>query len=45
MVAADGGVFCFGDAEFHGSLFGETTPRGAAVDIEGRPGGYWVTTT
>jgi hypothetical protein len=45
LVAADGGVFCFGDAQFHGSLFGETRPRGAAVDIEGRPGGYWVTTT
>jgi hypothetical protein len=44
LAAADGGVFCFGDAPFHGSLFADPRPRGPAVDIEGRNGGYWVTT-
>jgi hypothetical protein len=45
LVAADGGIFCFGDAPFHGSLYADPRPRGPAVDVEGRKGGYWVTTT
>jgi hypothetical protein len=45
LVAADGGIFCFGDAPFHGSLYADPRPRGPAVDIEAGKGGYWVTTT
>jgi len=41
MVAADGGVFAFGDAPFEGSDGG--TPKNAdAVGIAGRSGGYWI---
>ena len=41
LVAADAGVFSFGDAPFEGSDGG--TPRDAPeVGIAGRPGGYWI---
>jgi peptidoglycan hydrolase-like protein with peptidoglycan-binding domain len=41
MVAADGGIFSFGDAPFVGSGTGGSidTP---AVGLAVRPGGYWV---
>src|SRR6202034_1526987 len=42
LVAADGGVFTFGDAPFEGSGAGATTAGAAAVGLAGRPGGYWV---
>jgi hypothetical protein len=42
LVAADGGVFTFGDAGFDGSGAGTTTGGAAAVGLAGRPGGYWV---
>ncbi len=48
MVAADGGVFAFGDARFHGSIPG-VLPSGVSlaseiVDIEPTPSGdgYWL---
>jgi hypothetical protein len=42
LVAADGGVFTFGDATFEGSD-GGTTPQGAsAVGLAARAGGYWI---
>jgi hypothetical protein len=43
MVAADGGVFCFGDAEFHGSMGGQ--PINAPIVGVARTrsgGGYWL---
>ncbi len=41
-MAADGGIFTFGDAPFDGSGAGTTTGGAAAVGLAGRPGGYWV---
>ena len=43
IVASDGGVFCFGDALFHGSLGGQRLNApvvGGAVTPTG--GGYWL---
>jgi hypothetical protein len=42
LVAADGGVFAFGDAGFHGSLSGHSLERDV-VGIAGTPSGagYW----
>lgn len=42
LVAADGGVFTFGDARFSGSGAGATTDRAAAVGLAVGSGGYWV---
>jgi hypothetical protein len=48
LLGADGGVFSFGDAPFHGSL-GATPPSAstpvAAVAAPSQAGGYWLTTT
>jgi hypothetical protein len=41
LVAADGGVFAFGDAPFEGSTGGDGRAS-AAVGVAGRPGGYWI---
>ncbi|MEM9606234.1 MAG: lytic polysaccharide monooxygenase [Actinomycetota bacterium] len=43
MVAADGGVFAVGDAEFHGSM-GGTSLNGAVVGVATDPDGvgYWL---
>ncbi len=46
MVASDGGVFCFGDAAFHGSLGGRTLsapiggmiPNGSGYTLIGQDG-------
>ena len=42
LVAADGGVFTFGDARFFGSLGLDASAR--AVDMADRPAGdgYWI---
>jgi hypothetical protein len=40
LVAADGGVFAFGDAGFHGSLAGSGT-RAAGL-VPGAGAGYWI---
>jgi hypothetical protein len=46
MVAADGGVFAFGDATFAGSCPGIGGCNGAAVAVvpDATGGGYWVVT-
>jgi hypothetical protein len=36
LVAGDGGVFTFGDAQYRGSAYGRTT---SAIAITGRPRG------
>jgi hypothetical protein len=43
LVGADGGVFNYGDATFHGSLSG-TTLNGAVTSMVAVPGGggYWL---
>jgi hypothetical protein len=43
LVAADGGVFCFGDAQFHGSA-GAINLTKPIVGIAATPtgGGYWI---
>src|SRR5439155_4970067 len=45
LVAADGGVFAFGDAAFHGSLGGVDLPS-PAVAVVSAPSGkcYWMVT-
>jgi hypothetical protein len=47
MVAADGGVFTFGDAKFEGSCPGIGGCAGAAVAVmpDGTGKGYWIVTT
>ena len=48
LAAADGGVFTFGTAGFHGSLGGTPPSAGApVVAMAGDPAGhgYWITTT
>ena len=43
MVAGDGGIFAFGDAQFYGSMGGQTLERpvtGMAATSDGR--GYWM---
>ena len=47
MVAADGGVFAFGDARFAGSCpgLGGCTGSGVAVIPDGTGLGYWLVTT
>jgi hypothetical protein len=42
LVAADGGVFTFGDAEFAGSDGGGATHGAAAIGLSARSGGYWA---
>ena len=42
LVAADGGVFTFGDATFEGSDAGTTTQGASAVGLAARAGGYWI---
>ena len=46
MVAADGGVFTFGDAKFEGSCPGIGGCAGAAVAVmpDGTGNGYWIVT-
>jgi hypothetical protein len=46
MVASDGGVFAFGDAEFQGSCPGIGGCSGAAVTVmpDASGGGYWLVT-
>ena len=46
MVASDGGVFAFGDAQFEGSCPGIGGCRGAAVAVvpDATGNGYWVVT-
>jgi len=46
MVAADGGVFAFGDAKFEGSCPGIGACSGAAVSVmpDASGNGYWVVT-
>jgi hypothetical protein len=43
LVAADGGIFSFGDARFHGST-GSLTLNKPIVGMAGTPsgGGYWL---
>jgi hypothetical protein len=43
MVASDGGVFTFGDAQFYGSIGGIALSK-PIVGIESTPdgGGYWL---
>ena len=41
MVASDGGIFAFGDAQFSGSGTGGSLTA-PAVGIAARPGGYWI---
>jgi hypothetical protein len=43
LVAADGGIFSFGDAQFHGST-GSLTLNKPIVGMAGTPsgGGYWL---
>jgi alpha-tubulin suppressor-like RCC1 family protein/subtilisin family serine protease len=43
MVASDGGIFSFGNAQFHGST-GATQLNGAVVGMAATPsgGGYWL---
>src|SRR5260370_290810 len=43
MVAADGGIFCFGDAAFYGSL-GKAALNQPIVGMAATPdgGGYWL---
>jgi hypothetical protein len=47
MVAADGGVFAFGDAKFEGSCPGIGGCAGAAVSVvpDASGNGYWVVTS
>ena len=42
MAAADGGVFCFGNAIFFGSVAGHS--HGRTVDMSSRAvgDGYWI---
>jgi poly-gamma-glutamate synthesis protein (capsule biosynthesis protein) len=44
LATADGGVFTFGDAAFHGSAVGALAPDHEVVAIAARPhgAGYWV---
>ena len=43
LVAADGGIFAFGDAGFHGSMGGATSiSRSSAWPHTGDGGGYWM---
>lgn len=44
MVAADGGIFTFGTAAFHGSLAGRTTSRAVASDVTTSRSGYVILT-
>ncbi len=46
MVASDGGVFAFGDAQFAGSCPGIGGCKGAAVSVlpDSTGGGYWLVT-
>lgn len=44
MVAADGGIFTFGAAQFHGSLAGRTTSRAVASDATASRSGYVILT-
>ncbi len=41
LASADGGVFAFGDAPFHGSIGGTVLDK-PIVAIEVEPGGYWL---
>ena len=46
MVAADGGIFAFGDAKFYGSMGGKPLNApivGMAATVDG--GGYWMVTS
>jgi len=46
LVAADGGIFSFGRATFHGSPAGSLTRQhGVALARTNDGGGYWITTT
>ena len=43
MVASDGGIFAFGDAQFHGSMGGKPLNKpivGMAATVTGK--GYWL---
>jgi len=42
LVAADGGVFTFGDAAFLGSDASATPPGASAVGLAAGAGGYWI---
>ncbi len=42
LVAADGGVFTFGDATFEGSDAMTTTKGASAVGLATASGGYWI---
>ena len=42
LVAADGGVFTFGDATFEGSDGGTATQGASAVGLAAREDGYWI---
>jgi hypothetical protein len=48
IVASDGGVFSFGDAEFHGSTGGhkpgghEVTGIAISINASGQVNGYWL---
>ena len=46
LVAADGGVFAFGDAPFHGSMGGTPLNRPVVgIAADGATGGYWEVAT
>jgi hypothetical protein len=42
MVAADGGVFAFGDAAFYGSASGATSSPVVGIAATADKGGYWI---
>ncbi|MGH8999699.1 MAG: S8 family serine peptidase, partial [Acidimicrobiia bacterium] len=44
MLAADGSVYDFGDADFHGQVLRSLGPGRSAADVESTPGGagYWL---
>ncbi len=42
LVAADGGVFSFGDAGFYGSMGGRPSPAGGGHRGRSATGGYWL---
>jgi hypothetical protein len=42
LVAADGGVFAFGDAKFDGSAAGATSSPAVGIAATADKGGYWI---
>ena len=42
MVASDGGIFAFGDAQFHGSMGGQPLNKPIVAMAATPGGGYWT---